>query len=1523
MTSPGGEWAKARVGVELDWSNVDRDLRARLDRSTKIAARAAQRNFTQLERSSAESFQRMARAYDRQLDRMANNTTRHVARMRRELDSLNTSLSLRVEIDEREAWRDLRAMHRDMQAYLNANPLRVRVDVDRRGLADFGRDVSSMHRQISQLGASAEQGADQRMSRSRRRMWLLTAAIVAAAGPIGGALGVAGGAIGALAGGFAALGTTAIPAIATLTVGLGGLKDAAKEFNKQFEEQNEAVLARIGQMMAPLLTQWNTLTNTIKLNFATALQGGFQNMASLLQSLTPQISSLATTLGQAGTTMSQVLVALTPQLQTLIGGTQTLITNLTPGIAAITASFIQMGANAAPAMATIGQGLTSILANIGAVFANLDTSWFESFGQMLASIGPALNVFLTAFTTLAQNLMPVVGPLLQSFAAGVAAMVPGLSTLGTSLVAALQPLLPVLGQLISALAAGLAPVMGPLSQFLVTLGNALISIMPALSQMLTAFVELAGPILGELATQLAPIISALALGLAGAFKALMPLIQPISKVLQALSPVLAMLATQLGQILANVITALVPVVTQLANAWAQILPNLTPLIQMLGEHLVTVLQALAPFIADMAKLWGDMVTAIMPLLPPIVQMVVELFPQWRDIFLQLIPLVLQIMEAFIELLPSITPLIPPIIQLIGLVTRLGSEFLTMVASVVGKVVEFAQSVPERFNSVVEFIRVLPQRIRDAASGMWDGIKDAFKSALNWIITKWNNFELTIGGWKVGTGPFAVTLPKLVVNMPDIPLLASGGPVRGAGTATSDSILARLSNGEYVNPARSVTKRTLPLLEAIRSGWQPSNAVLASLLPGYAGGGQVGREPYGLPAGSSGPVTVPWVQEVERKFGVKAATYAGHQEKDGKNKGIDWTGSVDAMQRFAEYLLSIAPQMEQVIWMNPNTGEQIGVADGKRVGPGTDQPGYYRDDWSGHTDHVHTRQSFSFGGAPSGTTPGIDDTRSPSGTLGTPGGGSTPIGSGIGASSTSGSAGTPSWGNSGGESKYNSASEADAAGVVPVWVENWPASIGGGGGGAPSGTLTTDTTTAPGGTTTAPSNVDTIPLKKNPDGTYTSTDPEWAKLINRESGGKPDIVQGIQDANSGGNEASGLFQIAKSTWAANGGTKYAPTAGEATPEQQAEIAARIFNKSGGSPWGSGAGQNLGREDEAKLRAGIQRKGTGTPTPTPAPSPSPGSPTLTDPTATPDKSLTGAPDQAKVDKAERALNVARLKLQEARDEVIDGKTPKARASQQAAKDRRIRRLEDDVRSAERALATAQGTPGKGALGKDATYEERANQKVANAKASEQKATDRLKDAEDDLTRIRNDPRSKPSDIAAAEAKVSDARDNLTAATDRVRDAEGKVGEARKKDLDAADKGQRDRLGDPKSVLPLKEPGKDGESRVLPHESMPFGIDRANKWVGDVDWGKVGGEYLRDMGKEVVGDFADPFGLKPYSDMGIDQLAGLLEKIVANTAAKQIPSIVKLADTVNINGDDNKLKDRTKVGMTAVLETYRQGG
>ncbi|AFJ36988.1 hypothetical protein W7S_20185 [Mycobacterium sp. MOTT36Y] len=110
----------------------------------------------------------------------------------------------------------------------------------------------------------------------------------------------------------------------------------------------------------------------------------------------------------------------------------------------------------------------------------------------------------------------------------------------------------------------------------------------------------------------------------------------------------------------------------------------------------------------------------------------------------------------------------------------------------------------------------------------------------------------------------------------------------------------------------------------------------------------------------------------------------------------------------------------------------------------------------------------------------------------------------------------------------------------------------------------------------------VPLVQTASGTWTSPNPAWAHLIGRESSGI-NQRQGIIDANSGGNEAEGLFQITPRTWAAHGGTSFAPSAIAATPQQQAQIAARILQSNpSGSDWGAGL---PGRENAAALLQGL--------------------------------------------------------------------------------------------------------------------------------------------------------------------------------------------------------------------------------------------------------------------------------------------------------------------------------------------------
>lgn len=70
------------------------------------------------------------------------------------------------------------------------------------------------------------------------------------------------------------------------------------------------------------------------------------------------------------------------------------------------------------------------------------------------------------------------------------------------------------------------------------------------------------------------------------------------------------------------------------------------------------------------------------------------------------------------------------------------------------------------------------------------------------------------------------------------LFAEGGEIKGPGTGTSDSILAQVSNGEFIVNAASA-KKNLPLLHAINNDNLPGNA------PKFAKGGHIGGSSLGI------------------------------------------------------------------------------------------------------------------------------------------------------------------------------------------------------------------------------------------------------------------------------------------------------------------------------------------------------------------------------------------------------------------------------------------------------------------------------------------------------------------------------------------------------------------------------------------------------------------------------------------------------------------------------------------------------
>jgi len=105
------------------------------------------------------------------------------------------------------------------------------------------------------------------------------------------------------------------------------------------------------------------------------------------------------------------------------------------------------------------------------------------------------------------------------------------------------------------------------------------------------------------------------------------------------------------------------------------------------------------------------------------------------------------------------------------------------------------------------------KIRDWSKSIWEDLKSGWDSLVQRIKNTKNPFTLTPSDNLL----FPQGTPSRDVN----PQLrrASGGDIRGPGTGTSDSIMAMLSNGEYVVNAVS-TKKYRSLIEAINTDRLP-------------------------------------------------------------------------------------------------------------------------------------------------------------------------------------------------------------------------------------------------------------------------------------------------------------------------------------------------------------------------------------------------------------------------------------------------------------------------------------------------------------------------------------------------------------------------------------------------------------------------------------------------------------------------------------------------------------------------------
>lgn len=165
------------------------------------------------------------------------------------------------------------------------------------------------------------------------------------------------------------------------------------------------------------------------------------------------------------------------------------------------------------------------------------------------------------------------------------------------------------------------------------------------------------------------------------------------------------------------------------------------------------------------------------------------------------------------------------------------------------VTEVIAAITDAFNGLIEFVTGIPQQLADLGTTLWQGIVDGANSAIEQVKQLWNDGISAVKQFFIDLGQAAIDLwNRIPQGLKDlfsggggggdgasIGAFASGGHVRGPGTSTSDSILARLSNNEYVQRAAAVRKYGVGFMNSINSLRFPRH--LADALT-FASGGLV-------------------------------------------------------------------------------------------------------------------------------------------------------------------------------------------------------------------------------------------------------------------------------------------------------------------------------------------------------------------------------------------------------------------------------------------------------------------------------------------------------------------------------------------------------------------------------------------------------------------------------------------------------------------------------------------------------------
>ena len=300
--------------------------------------------------------------------------------------------------------------------------------------------------------------------------------------------------------------------------------------------------------------------------------------------------------------------------------------------------------------------------------------------------------------------------------------------------------------------------------------------LPILTQIVQTVLTTLIDLINQLLPVIMQIIQAVLPVLVEFINALLPLLMQI---VQAILPVFVQLINALLPILSQIVTAIMPVIIQLLNT---ILPIIMQIIQAVLPILIQILNMLTPILNMIVSLLQPILNLIISLVEPILNLIMSAITPLINIFMSLINTVLQPIMPILQALANIfTSVLGAAIQAIQpIVQSLISIFQGLIDFITGV---FAGNWSQAWNGVVQVF-----------GGLWDGLVAIVKAPINAVIglingaiNALNSISVTIPDWVpiVGGNTFGI-------NIPNIPMLATGGFTDGVSIAGEEGMEAVIS-----------------------------------------------------------------------------------------------------------------------------------------------------------------------------------------------------------------------------------------------------------------------------------------------------------------------------------------------------------------------------------------------------------------------------------------------------------------------------------------------------------------------------------------------------------------------------------------------------------------------------------------------------------------------------------------------------------------------------------------------------------